>query len=57
MQEIKLRIIGALTRTDGTMARNDPNRFLASVDIIYNYVVQEESEKPKRGRPRKIDKA
>jgi len=36
--EIRLRLVEALTRTDGSMARNDPKRFLGVVAEIEKYV-------------------
>lgn len=53
---VKLRLIEALSRTDGSKARTEPRLFLEAVDIMYKYVIQEPSDKPKRGRPRKADK-
>lgn len=47
-QETKLRIVEALSRTDGSLARNDPKKFLESVAIITTFVL-ETQQKPRTG--------
>lgn len=39
--EIRLRLVEALTRTDGSMARNNPQQFVGVVAEIEKYVKKE----------------
>lgn len=46
-QEVRMRVVEALTRTDGTKARNEPDAFLTSVAKITTFVlVGQQTEKP-----------
>lgn len=45
MSETRLRIIEALTRTDGTKARNDTEAFIKSVETLYEYVIKDRQPK------------
>ena len=47
--EIRLRIVEALTRTDGTLARNDPKLFSQRVAEIERFVLQ--GNEPKADAP------
>ena len=50
MSEERLRLIEALTRTDGTLARQDPVALIKSVDILHDYVINGVSQ-PKAEAP------
>ena len=54
--EIRLRIVEALTRTDGTMARADPTLFTQRVAEIEKFVLQG-SEPKAETPPAKPEKA
>lgn len=46
-EEVRLRLVEALTRSDGSLARNQPDQFVQSVAKIETYVVNGNStEKP-----------
>lgn len=50
MSEERLRLVEALTKTDGTMARNNPAELIKSVEILHNYVINGISQ-PKAEAP------
>lgn len=58
-QETKLRVVEALTRTDGSQARNDPELFIKSVAIITTFVLETQQKPlaPSKPRVKKSDKA
>lgn len=49
MSETRLRLIEALTRTDGAMARNNPDEFIKAVETLHEYVIK--GRQPKAEAP------
>lgn len=60
-REIRLRVVEALTRSDGAVAVDTPNKFLKCVAEIETYVVEGLSTDPQpaptKRKPRQTDKA
>lgn len=57
--EVRLRLVEALTRSDGSMARTDTMRFTQAVAQIENFVLQgsEPKEEPVAEKPKRSSKA
>jgi len=53
VDNIKLRLIEAVTRTDGSMARNDPEQLIKVVDTLYDYVIKD--RQPKAVEPDSVE--
>lgn len=58
-REIRLRIVEALTHTDGSLARNHPEALIEQVDVLYNYVINgcQPKAKPPDPTPAKTEVA